>query len=158
MAGSVARLPSNSHNGDGDGSIPPADLYRIAVEEYRFQAQYNWSRTQYLLAFDAGILAVAIGLGTQPALLSTLAFALGLVVSVLSIMAVKVQHSYYRAARDHMRRVESELGVPSDQRMDTTATLGGRRRKMSVNTIVYLLLGSLGAANIYGAVSHLLGK
>jgi hypothetical protein len=48
MAGTVARLPSNSQNGDG---IPPADLYRIAVEEYRFQAKYNWSRTQYLLAF-----------------------------------------------------------------------------------------------------------
>src|SRR4051794_1292834 len=102
MAGNGARLPSNSQNGDG---IPPADLYRIAVEEYRFQAQHNWSRTQYLLAFDAGILVVAVGLGSQPLLLGVIAFGLGLIAAVLTMLVIRVQHGYYRAARDHMRRV-----------------------------------------------------
>jgi hypothetical protein len=153
MAGDVARLPSSSR--DDDGGMPPVDLYRIAVEEYRFQAQYNWSRTQYLLAFNAGILAVAIGLGTQPALLSVLAFLLGLVAAVLTILVVKVQHGYYRAARDHMRRMEQQLGLDQEQRLDTTSTMGGRRRLVSVNHVVYLLLGAVAVANLYGAVARL---
>ena len=153
MAGSVARLPSSP--GSSDGGVPPADVYRIAVEEYRFQAQYNWSRTQYLLAFNAGILAVAIGLGSQPVLLGVLAFLLGLVVAVLTIVVVKVQHSYYPAARDHMRRVETDLGLDQSQRLDTTSTLGGRRRLVSVNDVVYLLLGSLALAHVYGVVSRI---
>ena len=154
MAGNVARLPSSASN--DDGGVPPADLYRIAVEEYRFQAQFNWSRTQYLLAFDAGILAVAIGLGSQPLVLGVLAFILGLVAALLTIVVVRVQHGYYRAARDRMRRVESDLGLDQRQRVDTTSTLGGRRRLVSVNHVVYLLLGALAAGNLYGIVSRLI--
>lgn len=153
MAGTVARLPSNSDNGDG---VPPADLYRIAVEEYRFQAQFNWSRTQYLLAFNAGILAVAVGLATQQGRLTAAVFGLGTVSALLSMSVVKVQHGYYRAARDHMRRVEAHVEVPPDQRLDTTAKLGGRSRTISVNTVVYLLLSAVAVANVVGIAVTLL--
>ena len=153
MAGNVARLSNSIPN--GEGSLPPADLYKISVDEYRFQAQYNWSRTQYLLAFNAGILVVAIGLNSRPLLLATLAFALGFVASVLTMIVVKVQHGYYRAARDHMQRVEEDLGLDERQRLDTTATLGARSRTVSVNHVAYLLLGALAAANVYGFVARL---
>jgi hypothetical protein len=157
MAGNVARLPSNSRGGD-DG-IAPADLYRIAVEEYRFQAQYNWSRTQYLLAFNAAILVVAVGLGSQAVPLDGLAFVLGFAASVLTVLVVRVQHGYYRAARDHMRRIEEDLSLDQRQRLDTTSTLGGRRSRVaSVNQVVYLLLGILAAANLYGFLARLIAS
>lgn len=150
MAGTVARLPDNSRNG-GDG-VPPVEYYKIAVEEYRFQAQYNWSRTQYLLAFNAGILAVAVGLASQQGRLASLAFGLGFVAAVLSVLVVRVQHGYYRAARNHMQRVEDQLEVPTPRRLDTTATLGERARAVSVNSVVYLLLSAVAVANALGVV------
>jgi hypothetical protein len=45
--------------GPADGDLPPIETYKIAVEEHRFQAQFNWSRTQYLLALNALVLVVA---------------------------------------------------------------------------------------------------
>ena len=134
------------------------DIYKIAVDEYRFQAQFNWSRTQYLLVFNAGILAVAIGLTSQPLLLGALAFVLGLVASVVTMLVVRVQHSYYRAARDHMKRIENEIDLPVAQRLDTTSSLGGRKRKVSVNQLVYGLLLVLAAANAYGLVSRIVSN
>jgi hypothetical protein len=82
VASPVARLPSGPPD-DGDG-IPPADIYKIAVDEYRFQAQYNWSRTQYLLAFNVGILAAATAVASQPGKSAALVFGLGAVAAVLS--------------------------------------------------------------------------
>lgn len=154
MAGNLARLPASSP--EGGGTVPPANLYRIAVEEYRFQAQFNWSRTQYLLAFNAGILAAAIGLASQQGRLAAIAFGLGVVAAVLSLLVVKVQHGYYRAARDHMRCIESELDIPDSQRLDTTAKLGDRNRTISVNMVVYLLLGAVATANALGIAVTLL--
>ena len=149
MAGSVARLPHEPTNG---GELPPADLYKISVEEYRFQAQFNWSRTQYLLAFNAAILTAAAAVASRPGRSAALVFVLGAVAALLSALAVRTQHDYYRAARDRMRRVEEALAVPPDQRIDTTTTLGGRKRVASVNQVVYLLLSSIAVANVIGCV------
>jgi hypothetical protein len=142
-----ADRPSN-----GDGEVPPADLYKVAVEEYRWQAQYNWSRTQYLLAFNAAILASATAVASQPGRSAALIFALGAATATLSFSVIRTQHDYYRAARDRMRRVEISLRIPADQRTDSSATLGGRKRRASVNQIVYLLLIALALADLVGAV------
>jgi hypothetical protein len=148
MSGSVARLPQPP-NGDG---IPPSDLYKVAVDEYRFQAQYNWSRTQYLLGFNAAVLAAALALVERSGRGAALVFLVGLCAAVLSVLVVRQQHEYYRAARDHMRRVEDRYQVPADERLDTTSSMGRRRRSASVNQVVYLLLALIGAADLGGAV------
>ncbi|MEJ5945471.1 hypothetical protein WDZ17_09225 [Pseudokineococcus basanitobsidens] len=137
--------------------VPGAgDLYRVAVEEYRFQAQFNWSRTQYLLAFNAAILAAAVAVsGGRPA---ALVFGLGAVAAVLSASAVHTQHGYYRAARDRMRQVEERMEVPVEQRVTTTAVLGGRRRpRPNVTQVTYLLFAALFLAHVVGAVVVLQG-
>jgi hypothetical protein len=129
----------------------PGELYRVAVEEYRFQAQFNWSRTQYFLAFNAAILAAAVALSDgKPA---ALVFLLGAVAAVLSAWAVHTQHDYYRAARDRMRDVEARYDVPADQRVTTTATLGARPRpRPNVTQVTYLLFAALLVAHVTGAV------
>lgn len=148
MSGSVARLPSGDM--DGNGHLPPADIYKAAVEEYRFQAQFNWSRTQYMLAFNAAILAAATAVASRPGHGASLVFGLGCVTSVMSGFIVRTQSDYYRAARNRMRRVEIALHIPEDQRTDTTSTLGGRSRLISVTQIVYLLFGALTVADLVG--------
>jgi len=145
MPHSVARLPEQPANGDG---LPPADIYKVAVDEYRFQAQHNWSRTQYLLAFNAGILTAGAAVASQGGRGAAPVFLFGVVSAFLSAVAVGTQHDYYRAARDRMQRIEVAVRVPHDQRMDTTATLGHRRRVVSVNTVVYLLLAAIAAADV----------
>jgi len=145
----VARWPHEPTNG---GGLPPADLYKLAVDEYRFQAQFNWSRTQYLLAFNAAVLTAATAVASRSGSSAALVFVLGAVAALLSALAVRTQHDYYRAARDRMRRVEEAFGVPVDQRIDTTATLGDRRRTASVNQVVYLLLGAIAVADVVGCI------
>jgi hypothetical protein len=57
------------------------------------------------------------------------------------------------SARDHMKRVEAAVALPRDQRIDTTANLGGRpRRLLSVNRVVYLLLASVAVADLDGVL------
>lgn len=150
MPGSVKRLPDGQP--DDDGHIPPADIYRIAVDEYRFQATHNWSRTQYLLAFNAGILAAAVVTTQWSGAAAVAIYTLGTISAGLSIAVIHTQHDYYRAARDRMRRVEDLYDIPTAARIDTTATLGHRHRTASVRQLVQLLLGAVIVANIVGAV------
>lgn len=136
----------------GDEDIPAADIYKVAVEEYRFQAQYNWSRTQYLLGFNAVILTAATVVAGRPGKGAAAIFIFGAVAAVLTMMVVRTQHDYYRAARNRVRRIEDAFAVPADQRLDTTSTLGERRGKVTVNNLTYMLLTGLVVAHTLGTV------
>ena len=133
-----------------DDGIPPVELYKNAVEEYRFQVQFNWSRTQYLLAFNAAILAAAVALSAREDRGASLVFALGVVASLLSAVAQRTQHRYYRAARDRLRRVETMFDIPEEARVDTTSKLGGRRQSVKVQHVVYLLFAAMAVAQFIG--------
>jgi hypothetical protein len=147
---SVARLP-NGQSGNSDG-VPPADIYKAAIEEYRWQAQFNWTRTQYTLVFNTAILAAATAVASHGGRSAVLVYGLGVVAAVVSALVVRTQHDYYRAARDRMKRVEEDLAIPPDHRTNTTSTLGHRRRTASVTQLVYLLLGAMCVADVTGAV------
>lgn len=90
MAGSVARLPNGASGGD-DG-IPSVEVYKVAVDEYRFQAQFNWSRTQYMLVFHAGILVAGTVVASRPGRSAALVYLLGILGAGLSIFVVQTQH------------------------------------------------------------------
>lgn len=145
-------MPRPGHDDDSPtGPVPPADIYRVAVEEYRFQATYNWSRTQYLIALNFAVLVAASAVaGNDAGRGAGLIFAFGVIAAVLAVLVVRQQHDYYRAARDRMRRVEAELEVPAALRTDTTSTLGERSRALSVNQVVFILLGALAVADLVG--------
>lgn len=121
------------------------------MEEYRFQAQFNWSRTQYMLVFNTAILAAASAIASRPGRSAALVYLLGVIACLLSFFVVRTQHGYYRAARDHLRRVEESLGIPADQRMDTTSTMRGAHRTASVTQLVYLLLAAVAVGDLTGA-------
>lgn len=106
-----------------------------------------------MLVFNTAILAAASVIASRPGRSAALVFGLGAVACVLSYFVMRTQHEYYRAARDHLRRVEESLGIPLDQRMDTTSTMRGqqKRRRASVTQLVYLLLLAVGVADITGA-------
>jgi Flp pilus assembly protein TadB len=127
VASPVAHLPNGFTDGDG-GSIPAADIYKTAVEQYRFQAQFNWSRTQFLLTFNAAVLVAATVVASTSGH-GTLVFALGAVAALLTVAVLRSQHDYYRAARNHLRLIEDTLQLPQHVRLDATSATGHRRSR-----------------------------
>lgn len=149
-------MPGGAQDG---GGIPPEAIYKTAVEEYRFQAQYNWSRTQYFLAFNAAILTAGSAVASRPGKSAALVFLIGVVGSVLAALAVRTQHDYYRAARNRLQRIEDAHHIPLEHRIDTTTTMGGRSgRTVSVNQVAYLLFAVLAVSDVIGAVIVLVRK
>lgn len=137
------------------------DLYHIAIDEYHFTVTLAWSRTQYFLAFNVGILTAGTALLTLGSshVFSVIVFVVGLVAAVLSIRAVQVSHHYFRATRDRVRSFETELGLPGDLRFNTTSGFADRPRpriNVNVTVVVYMLLGVLASADVAGAVAALM--
>jgi uncharacterized membrane protein YidH (DUF202 family) len=136
-----------------------AELYKTAVEEYRFQVQLNWSRSQYLLAFGVAILASGAGLlkldGGGAEVMIAAVFAVGVLAAGMSIALTVVQHDYYRSARDRAKRFEEALQVPADLRMDTTPTMTravATTRLGKVVNLLYVLFAFIGALDVVGFV------
>ncbi len=96
MAGAIHRIRPDDGGGD---NLPPMDLYRLAVEEYRFQAEFNWKRTQYLLAFNAAILAAGTAVAGRFGAYAIPVFALGAVACVLAALVMRQQHDTTTTAR-----------------------------------------------------------
>lgn len=142
---------SAAHELTEEDGIEATEYYRLAVEEYRFQAEYNWKRTQQMLVFNTAILAAGSAVASRTPW-AILIFILGIVACGLTLAMNRTQHAYYRAARDRMRRIEQAINIPDDWRVDTTATLGGRKRIASVSTLVTVLLVAIALADATGAV------
>jgi hypothetical protein len=129
---------------DGPRRAELLELYKSSVDEYRFQVQLNWSRSQYLLAFNVAIVAAGAGLvkvgGTFGSVLTAGVFAVGIVTAVLSIAVTAVQHGYYRTARDRMRRFEERLNIKRELRVDTTPAMRSRVKRLGrITTMLYLI-------------------
>lgn len=92
------------------------DLYRIAVDEYRFQVKLNWDRTAYLITLNSGLIAVATGLlkvGSAAVIDLFVAgvFLIGLFVSAMSMKNVVTGHGYYRRTILKKTLLEDQLGL-----------------------------------------------
>jgi hypothetical protein len=94
----------------------PLDLYKIAVEEYRFQVKLNWDRTAYHLTLSSGLIAIAVGLlkvGSTPIVNLFVAgvFFIGLLASMIGIKTVSKGHDYYRRTIVKKTLLEDQLGL-----------------------------------------------
>jgi hypothetical protein len=137
------------------------DLYKVAVEEYRFQVQLNWDRAKYLLGFNTAVIGVGTGLvkigsrsPASPLLIGI--FTVGLVASLLSGCAVYLQHNYYRTSRDQMVSLSRRLGLEGGA-VATTPGIRGERidlvsRLGRVQNILYTLLAITASVDILGII------
>jgi hypothetical protein len=93
------------------------NLYKIAVDEYRFEVTLNNERLFRFLVFDAAILSVGTGLlkTTSVAPVSNifviLLFVAGALTSRLGIRAIRKGHEYYRRAIYKKTLIETYLGL-----------------------------------------------
>lgn len=94
------------------------DLYKIAIEEYRFEVRLGWDRTTYFLVLNSAILSVATGLlklDNPPIvyLFISLLFLFGLVTSLIGSQSITMAHEYYRRAVVKKTVIEQRLGLAS---------------------------------------------
>lgn len=134
-------------------------LYDIAIEEYRFQVNLNWQRSQYLLGLNALVISVGAGLvrfGAPPteengAPVTVALFVVGLVLTLFSVFAVWRQHTYYRTARDRMLDIGDLLNLGTLAVATTLGAQGDSAFKPKVQTVTYAVLGVLAAVDLFGA-------
>lgn len=130
------------------------DLYRVAIDEYRFQVNLNWNRTQYYLALNIGILGIATGIaklaGGGSRLLPGALYFVGTLCCLLSLASTHVQQGYYREARDHKARLEAELRLGTLS-LSTTPGMGSSVRRLGkVTTFNEVLLSVLAVIDLMG--------
>ena len=136
------------------------DLYKVSVEEYRFQVQLNWDRAKYLLGFNTAVIGAGTGLvklaGKAADILLVGLFAVGLAAALLSIVAVYLQHAYYRSTRDRMLRIGEQLKI---RNLGIATTPGARRERTTrllklgrVQNILYVLLGLISLVDLAGII------
>ncbi len=92
------------------------DLYKIAVEEYRFEVRLGWDRANYFLVLNSAILAVATGLlkADNPPFVYvfvSLLFFFGATTSIAGALSIAKAHEYYRKTIVKKTAIEERLGL-----------------------------------------------
>jgi hypothetical protein len=108
------------------------DLYRIAVDEYRFEVKLNWDRTAFYFSLNSALVTVGGGLlrfGGAPLvdLLAAALFLIGLSISLIGAFAIKKGHEYYRNTIVQKTVIEDRLGLTrplEDRPSRPTLTIG----------------------------------
>lgn len=131
-------------------------LYKVSIEEYRFQVNLNWQRSQYYFVLNAALIAAGGSLfGIQSDRgrpFAAVLFLIGLVAVVLGVLVTHTQHLYYREARDKLKLLQQRLGL-GEWGISTTASMGSRYGRISTvrmfNNVMFSLLGIVDLAGIF---------
>ena len=147
------------------------DLYKLAIDEYRFEVRLNWDRSMYYITFNTGIVAVGAGLlklgdnGIVNLFVAGI-FILGCCSSVMGILAIRKGHQYYRRSVYKKTLIEDVLGLaaPISQYSSTDANLSigttsgqARRTAILFQTEQFLSDGLLRRGRIVFYVAFFLG-
>ncbi len=152
------RPPSSSYTSASVNDKPESLLweqYRVVIDEYRFQVDLNWKRSQYYFVLNAAILAASLGLFASsvavPRMVIAIPFLFGLAITLLAIAANRTQKGYYYAIRDKKRLLELRLGL-GELAIQTTHGMGNRsfRRIGRVTTFQVAVLSVLAVADLAG--------
>lgn len=142
-------------------SGPPLDReelrehYGRALDEYRFQVELNWKRSQYFFVLNLGVLVAATGLlsASQPrAELVAALFAVGAILAGVAAYANHIQHGYYRRTREVKRALEERLEL-GDLALQSTPGMVDRDAGRSPVRVRHALTGfltALGLADLLG--------
>jgi isopentenyl-diphosphate Delta-isomerase len=91
------------------------DLYKIAVDEYRFEVKLNWDRTAFCLTISSVLLTIATGVlrsgnGVEIYAPSLGFFLVGALMTAVGPQVMKTGKKYYRTTILKKTLIEKELG------------------------------------------------
>jgi hypothetical protein len=132
------------------------EQYGRVLDEYRFQVDLNWRRSQHFFVLCAAVLAAAGALlaasAPVPDLIIVLLFAGGGLIAILAIFATRTGHAYYQRTRDLKTLIEERLGL-GDLAIKSTMGMGSRAAKLGkVTSFQTTMLVVLAAASVAGAI------
>lgn len=110
-------------------SVPLLDLYKIALDEYRFEVKLNADRTIQYLTLSAIVLSAGVGLlrvgtpGRSTTFFVALIFLCGVFIALLGVMAVRRGHEHYRRTVYKKTLIENLLGLHNPVQNYSGATL-----------------------------------
>jgi hypothetical protein len=92
------------------------DLYKIAIDEYRFEIKLGWDRTMFYMVFNSAMVSVAAGLlklENPPIVYAFIGgiFLLGCFTSLMGVGAIAKSHEYYRRTVVKKTVIEDILGL-----------------------------------------------
>ncbi len=92
------------------------ELYKVAVDEYRFEVKLGWDRAMYYMVFNTAIISVGTGLLKleEPPVgrrLIAAIFLVGLCSSLIGFWAIRKGHEYYRRTIVKKTLLEDMLGL-----------------------------------------------
>jgi hypothetical protein len=168
-------LLGRRHRDRGRSALDKVQLYRLAVEELRFQIDLNWRRAQYYLALNLAVVGVGAGLlkiqaqpqgvgsgvstslsATATYLLPAGIFAVGIATAILALLANHTLRGYYHSVQGEKSRVERLLQL-TDYTIRTTPGSGSKRRRFGSATFYQgLLLGLIAVIDAGGLAYSLL--
>ena len=119
------------------------DLYRVVIDEYRFQARLNWDRTQYFFVLNTAITTTAgtllATLKAGGAIVAVFVFLIGMTAAVLGRAAVITGHEYYRRViyrktilEDLLGRLHPLPGYPYEEAGLNLATTQGMAKSRQI--------------------------
>jgi hypothetical protein len=127
--------------------------YGRVLDEYRFQVNLNWSRSQYYFVLNVALLVAGVGLlSTQrvPLPVAMAVFLVGAASAVLAMLASGTQRGYYANTRDRKRELEEKLGLGDLAIAPTPGMGGGRGRLARVTTFQTFILLAILLADLAG--------
>lgn len=131
------------------------ELYKLALEDYRFQVQLNWGRSQYFLVLNLTVTGIATGimrLGGEFGILGAVIYFLGALFCVFSIVALRAQRKYYIAAREQKKRFEEELRLGEHSITPVPRSNKKLRRLTTFKAFVNIMFVVLAATDIGCAI------
>jgi hypothetical protein len=104
------------------------ELYKIAVDEYRFEVKLGWDRAMYYLIFNSALVSVATGLlklENTPAIYIFISgiYLVGFGTSLMGVQAIRKGHEYYRRTVVKKTLIEDLLGLTIPQQGYSGLTL-----------------------------------
>lgn len=131
------------------------ELYRLALDDYRFQVQLNQDRSRYFLVLNLTVIGIATGVvqlgqGTLSILVALLYLA-GFLFCIFSIFALQAQRKFYRSARDQKEYLEEQLEL-GDASITPVERADSKTSKLTTfKGFVNFMFVVLAALNLFGA-------
>jgi hypothetical protein len=152
LSASIASTDTTNDNQDLD-EARLWEHYGRVLDEYRFQVNLNWSRSQYYFVLNVALLVAGVGLlSTQrtPLPVAMAVFLVGAASAVFAMLASSTQKSYYANTRDRKRELEEKLGLGALAIAPTPGMGGVRGRLARVTTFQTFILIALLLADLAG--------
>jgi hypothetical protein len=138
------------------------ELYRVVIDEYRFQVRFNWDRTQYFFVLSAamttGGATVLATLKAWGPLVAIFLFLLGVTTALLGRQLVTTGHEYYRHIVYRKTLLEDLLGrlhkLPGYDYEDAALYLGTTSGMKKTQEIITNPESYLSAPLRSGTITH----